>query len=101
MKECDSMIKIGSLEDEKFFVDLTQKLGSDIQTIIAVEELSELIQAVTKLRRGYRDDVYFDNLGEEIAHSLFVINQLIVMFSVGDEVKKYYDKAVKWGRDKL
>lgn len=47
------------------------------QKIIAIEEMGELIQAVTKDIRGKPD---YDNLAEEIGDVVLVMTQLILLY---------------------
>ena len=49
--------------------------GFTLEADMAVEECSELIQAICKIRRGWSDDTY-SNLKEEVADVLVVANYL-------------------------
>ncbi len=61
-----------------------EKFGIDIQQIVAMEELGELIQAISKIARwecNQSEDVeilleYIDNLAEEIADVEIMLEQL-------------------------
>ena len=61
-----------------------EKFGIDIQQIVAMEELGELIQAISKIARwecNQLEDVetlsdYIDNLSEEIADVEIMLEQL-------------------------
>lgn len=61
-----------------------EKFGIDIQQIVAMEELGELIQAISKIARwecNQLEDVetlsdYIDNLAEEIADVEIMLEQL-------------------------
>lgn len=57
--------------------------GRDAQLFIAVEELSELIQSVSKARREKKN--YRENLVEEIADSYIAIEILKDQFDISDE----------------
>lgn len=63
---------------------VVEKFGIDIQQIVAMEELGELIQAISKIARwecNQSEDVetlleYIDNLAEEIADVEIMLEQL-------------------------
>lgn len=56
--------------------------GTEKQSMVAMEECSELIQAISKrVRKGTSVD---DNLAEEIADVLVCIEQLKIMYSISN-----------------
>ena len=71
--------------------------GDDLQTVVCMEECSELIQAISKMKRG-KDNR--DNLIEEVADVMLVLETLAVngvsraalviggSFGLADEVKQ-------------
>ena len=67
--------------------------GIEQETTIAMEECSELIQAISKCKRYGCVDKYRDNLIEEIADVLFAIDELKLIYSISDdtisEIKQY------------
>lgn len=52
--------------------EIVERNGKEIQTVVAMEELSELIQALSKVLRGIPDR---DNLIEEIADVYIVLDE--------------------------
>ena len=57
----------------------------DKQSLVHAEELAELTQALSKMRRrptGYDSLELLDNLIEEIADSLICIEQMMVMYGI-------------------
>jgi len=75
---------------ENIYKQASDKWGTKAQIIVAIEEMSELIQALTK---HLRTDLVTDNLAEEIADVEIMIEQLRTIF-VGindkiDETKAY------------
>ena len=81
--------------------EVLRHYGGERQSLIAAEELAELIQAVSKMRRIGSEDVdtleAYDNLVEELADSLIVIHQLQEMYNIFDaEIQKKIDQ--KWKR---
>lgn len=85
--------------------------GDDIQTQIAIEELSELIQAIIKMKRIEKqmendDDFWEDNnnvnvaeartsnLHEEIADVEIMLEQLKIIYDCHKEVEDFKDKKI-------
>lgn len=62
------------------------KWGADAQLNVAIEELSELIKEICKMKRkiGYKDD-----LCEEIADVEIMCEQLRYIFSIDSEVNDW------------
>ena len=60
--------------------------GVVLETVIAMEECAELIQAISKVKRYGFVGEYRDNLIEEIADVSIVIREIMMIFglSVGD-----------------
>lgn len=67
--------------------------GIEQETTIAMEECSELIQAISKCKRYGCIDNYRDNLIEEIADVLFAIDEIKIIYDISDkaisEIKQY------------
>ena len=70
-----------------------EKFGIDIQQIVAIEEIGELLQAISKRARG-KDNR--DNLAEEIADVEIMLEQLKQCYGchiqVNDHKRKKLDK---------
>lgn len=60
-----------------------RKYGKEIQSIVCMEECSELIQAVSKCLRGKPDAT--DNLAEEMADVIICLYLLQEMYDITDE----------------
>ena len=76
--------------------------GNNEETVIAMEELAELIQAISKVRRYGFDGQHKDNLIEEIADVDIVLTELTMMFDVDD--KDFYsvlDRKVQRIKERL
>ena len=78
--------------------------GKTAQIIIIMEELSELIQAVSKMHRfdkgkQFDADAGYDlycNLVEEMADVLIVLRQIQTIYHISDtELQEYIDKKIK------
>lgn len=64
--------------------------GSDLQTTVCMEECSELIQAISKMKRG-KDNR--DNLIEEMADVMICMDILKQVYGVSDsEIQNYVCK---------
>ena len=67
--------------------------GIEQETTIAMEECSELIKAISKCKRYGFVDKHRDNLIEEIADVLIIINELQLIYDISDNdienIKKY------------
>lgn len=64
--------------------------GSDLQTVVCMEECSELIQAISKMKRG-KDNR--DNLIEEMADVMICMDILKQVYGVSDnEIQNYVCK---------
>jgi len=73
------------------------KWGPELQADMAIEECSELIQAICKRKRGYPDE---DNLIEEIADVCIMMDQLKLMFGI-DKVEEAIVKKLNRLKDRL
>lgn len=68
--------------------------GTAIQSVVCMEECSELIQAISKRLRGELD--LDDNLAEEMADVTISIYQLQKMYDVKDEdIHKWIDRKTE------
>ena len=81
--------------------EVLRRYGGDRQSLIAAEELAELIQAISKMRRIGNGDVdtleAYDNLIEEIADTLICIHQLQEIYRIFDtEIQRKINQ--KWKR---
>lgn len=67
--------------------------GIEQETTIAMEECSELIKAISKCKRYGCEDESRDNLIEEMADVLFILDELKLIYDISDDtiadVKKY------------
>ena len=96
-------LKINELEEENtellrekmVIVPTCQKaveaFGKSNQMIVAIEEMSELIKALTKTLRERMD---YNNLTEEIADVCIVLQELIIIFNCEQSVKKWKAKKI-------
>lgn len=87
-------VAISTLEKQIFddiYEKAVNKFGKTPQLIMAMEEMSELIQGLSKDIRGKRNE---DNISEEIADVEIMLAQLKIIYQNDVEVEK-------WKTDKL
>jgi NTP pyrophosphatase (non-canonical NTP hydrolase) len=86
-------------EEEKFSLldQAIRKWGWGLQADMAIEECSELIQAICKRKRGYQNE---DNLIEEIADVCIMMDQMKLMFGI-DKVEAVIDKKLNLLKERL
>ena len=76
--------------NEKNIADSIQHYGKNNQSTVCMEECAELIQAISKAKRGKIDR---DNMIEEIADVLICIEMLKQMYMISDEkINKWIEK---------
>lgn len=77
--------------------------GVNTQLDVLIEEMSELTQALLKLRRGKRHDPFMEQIGtqhikanviEEIADVSICLDQAIIIFACENEVEKVRRKKI-------
>lgn len=77
------------------------KWGMVTQMLVAIEEMSEVIKAITKLERCSTDEhtneeycAALDSLIEEIADATIMLEQLRYIFGINDEVCEVMDEKI-------
>ena len=84
---------------EKIFAKTIVKNGIKLQSVIAMEECSELTKEISKFIRGKGIK---DNLVEEMADVLIVIEQLKMMYAISpQELGEMVDKKVNRLKERL
>ncbi len=74
----------------KIIAESIQHYGKNNQSTVCMEECAELIQAISKAKRGKIDR---DNMVEEIADVLICIEMLKQMYMISDEkINKWIEK---------
>lgn len=75
------------------------KYGKEHQTFVAIEEMSELMKALTKNMRGEHNR---QDIVEELADVYIVLDQIMVMHGIDlDEVVKKMNEKAKRMADRL
>lgn len=83
---------------ESVYVKLIEKY-KDKQLIVAIEELSELQKELCKALRG---NINKENIIEELADVLIMLDQIKIYFSItSNEVKEIIDKKIERTKERL
>ena len=91
------------MQYEKEFKLMTEKWGEVDQVNMCIEELAELIQALSKVRRlkefpenhADKKEKYIANLHEEIADTLLTVEQMIYIFDCQKEVDEIREQKIQ------
>lgn len=66
--------------------------GMEAQLNVCIEELSELIKELCKLKRGKGN---YDSLAEEMADVKIILQELDIMFNNGEAVAEWINKKIE------
>lgn len=79
-----------------------KKYGVEKQLLICIEELSELIQAITKMERYPNDETRKNDLMEELTDVLICLDYLALIYEI-DEVKidEIWSKKLKRLKERM
>ena len=70
--------------------------GVALETVVAMEECAELIQAISKVKRYGFVGEYKDNLIEEIADVSIVIREIMMIFGLSDgDINEVIDSKIQ------
>ena len=67
------------------------KFGCEMQSTVAIEEMSEVIKEITKMLRGEMDR---EHMAEEIADARIMMEQMCQMLNINDSVESWMDYKV-------
>ena len=79
----------------KVYDQAIDTFGVDKQLVVAVEELSELQKEVCKALRYEKNAINEDNMAEEIADVMIMVEQLQRIFQIGELVETYRSKKIR------
>ena len=85
------MNKINYEDRKKVYQAALNKWGVDLQTMMAVEEMSELTKEICKIKRGKMD---MDALADEIADVTIMLEQLRMIYGLNDAVCDHMDAKI-------
>lgn len=84
-----------NIGDTKFLLDVIDKFGVKNQMLKAIEEMSELTQALIKHINSETN-----NVEEEIADVLIVVEQLRLIYN-NNNIEKFIDYKIKRLKEKM
>ena len=90
-KATGEMNKINYEDRKKVYQAALRKWGVDLQTMMAVEEMSELTKEICKIKRGKMD---LDALADEIADVTVMLEQLREIYGLNDAVCDHMDAKI-------
>lgn len=90
-KATGEMNKINYEDRKKVYQAALRKWGVDLQTMMAVEEMSELTKEICKIKRGKMD---LDALADEIADVTIMLEQLREIYGLNDAVCDHMDAKI-------
>ena len=90
-KAIGEMNKINYEDRKKVYQAALRKWGTDLQTMMAVEEMSELTKEICKIKRGKMD---LDALADEIADVTIMLEQLREIYGLNDAVCDHIDAKI-------
>ena len=85
------MNKINYEDRKKVYQAALNKWGVDLQTMMAVEEMSELTKEICKIKRGKMD---MNALADEIADVTIMLEQLREIYGLNDAVCDHMDAKI-------
>ena len=90
-KATGEMNKINYEDRKNVYQAALRKWGVDLQTMMAVEEMSELTKEICKIKRGKMD---LDALADEIADVTIMLEQLREIYGLNDAVCDHMDAKI-------
>lgn len=79
-------------ERREVYARALNRWGITNQSVVAIEELSECQKEICKQLRGIGD---MEHMAEEIADSIIMLEQLQMIFSIGNLVAQYMDAKIE------
>lgn len=85
--------------NENILVKVIEYYGKDLQSVVCMEECSELIQCISKELRNKSD---ISHLSEEIADVLICIKMLQLMYDIQDsQLQDWVDAKQKRAKERM
>ena len=78
-------------ERNRVYEALLYKNGQQLQAIVAIEEMAEITKEITKALRG---KLRREQLAEEVADAMIMLEQIGNMFNINDSVSSWMDYKV-------
>lgn len=94
--KCD--IRVNHEYRNSIYKIILDRYGKKMQSIVALEELSECQKEICKL---LRDKGNIDHLAEEVADAAIMLEQITQMYGIKDKVLLYMDEKCQRTLDRL
>lgn len=79
-----------------------KKYGVEKQLLICIEELSELIQAITKMERYPNDETRKNDLMEELTDVLICLDYLALIYEIDEsKIDEIWSKKLKRLKERM
>ena len=91
----EPIFEVSEKEKKEIYEKAIKKWGTKKQLWVVVEEFSELIQSLSKSIRKNDIPKATENMSEEIADCLIMLEQLQKMFDIEKRVIEYYNIKLK------
>lgn len=79
-----------------------RKYGVEKQLLICIEELSELIQAITKMERYPNDETRKNDLTEELTDVLICLDYLALIYEIDEaKIDEIWSKKLKRLKERM
>lgn len=85
-------------ETKKLLTEVIEFYGADMQLNICIEEMSELIKELCKVKRKKMNK---DHIAEEMADVKIIMEQLSIIFGNDNEVNEWYEKKIQRLKSRL
>lgn len=95
-KKCD--LRVNYEHRLEVYGILLQRYGAQLQSVVALEELSECQKEICKFLRGKGD---IDHLAEEVADATIMLEQIRHIYNLDKKVDQYIDEKVQRMVDRL
>jgi hypothetical protein len=102
--ECEFKRKMTSESREKVYRACIATYGKESQIDMAIEEMSELIKALLKLRRYGSSDSWMQyqaDVHEEMADVKIMLRQLELIFGCEESVEEWIDQKIERQMERL
>lgn len=89
---------MGYHERERVYLSAIDKFGPERQIWKAVEEMSELTKELCKIQDGSAN---LEHIAEETADTAIMLEQLCLIFRMGDRVGRHMDQKITRLQNKI
>ena len=95
------MNKITYEQREEVYLQTFRHYGPVGQMVVAIEEMSEVIKAITKWLRSDTPEKVVPSIIEEVADATIMLEQLRLIFGINEEVCEAMDAKIERLREKV